>query len=240
MRGAKRATGPVCGLPAVSCTPGTTGPQPRSSGPQPTTPGESGKWPPRSSRVTGLTTLSTRWSASGTIRCQGSDRQPGKQSRRSRLPDELRDRAAPLIRLPVCVGVAVLRYRLYEIDRIVSRTLAYAIVTGLLIGVYGGLVLLATRVLSFHTPVAVAASTLAAAALFNPLRRRVQLRVDRRFNRAQYDADQNRWRTPAPGRRPENRTAGASAWAGPRAGGGRDPPGPTASWAASGRTRPGG
>jgi hypothetical protein len=95
-----------------------------------------------------------------------------------------------ILALPVCVGVAVLRYRLYDIDRIVSRTLAYAIVTGLLIGVYAGLVLLATRVLSFHTPVAVAASTLAAAALFSPLRRRVQRRVDRRFNRARYDADQ--------------------------------------------------
>ena len=95
-----------------------------------------------------------------------------------------------ILALPVCVGVAVLRYRLYDIDRIVSRTLAYAIVTGLLIGVYAGLVLLATRVLSFHTPVAVAASTLAAAALFNPLRRWVQRRVDRRFNRARYDADQ--------------------------------------------------
>ena len=95
-----------------------------------------------------------------------------------------------ILALPVCVGVAVLRYRLYDIDRILSRTLAYAIVTGLLIGVYAGLVLLATRVLSFHTPVAVAASTLAAAALFSPLRRRVQRRVDRRFNRARYDADQ--------------------------------------------------
>ena len=62
---------------------------------------------------------------------------------------------------------------LYDIDRIISRTLAYAVVTGILIGLYAGLVLLATRVLSFHTPVAVAASTLAAAALFNPLRRRV-------------------------------------------------------------------
>jgi hypothetical protein len=92
--------------------------------------------------------------------------------------------------LAVCVGMAILRYRLYDIDRIISRTLAYAIVTGLLIGVYAGLVLLATRVLSFHTPVAVAASTLAAAALFNPLRRRVQRAVDRRFNRARYDADQ--------------------------------------------------
>jgi hypothetical protein len=92
--------------------------------------------------------------------------------------------------LPVSMGVAILRYRLYDIDRIISRTLAYAIVTGLLIGLYGGLVLLATQVLSFHTPVAVAVSTLTAAALFNPLRRRVQRAVDRRFNRTRYDSDQ--------------------------------------------------
>jgi len=94
-----------------------------------------------------------------------------------------------LAALPVSIGVAILKYRLYDIDRIISRTLAYAIVTGLLVGLYAGLVLLATRVLSFHTPVAVAAATLAAAALFNPLRRRVQKAVDRRFNRARYDAD---------------------------------------------------
>jgi hypothetical protein len=94
----------------------------------------------------------------------------------------------PLI--PAAVGVAILKYRLYDIDRLISRTLAYAIVTGLLVGAYAGLVLLATRVLSVHTPVAVAAATLAAAALFNPLRRRVQRVVDRRFNRVRYDADQ--------------------------------------------------
>jgi hypothetical protein len=91
--------------------------------------------------------------------------------------------------LPAGVGVAVLRYRLYDIDRIISRTLAYAIVTALLIGVYAGVVLLTTGVLSFSSPVAVAASTLAAVALVNPVRRRVQQLVDRRFNRARYDAD---------------------------------------------------
>src|SRR5580693_823257 len=91
--------------------------------------------------------------------------------------------------LPVSIGVAILKYRLYEIDRIISRTLAYAIVTGLLVGLYAGLVLLATEVLQFSSPVAVAASTLVAAALFSPVRRRVQRVVDRRFNRARYDAD---------------------------------------------------
>jgi len=97
---------------------------------------------------------------------------------------------AGLLAFSLCVGLAVLRYRLFDIDRVISRTLAYAIVTGLLVGVYAGIVLLATGVLRFHhSTVAVAAATLAAAALFNPLRRRVQTMVDRRFNRARYDAD---------------------------------------------------
>ena len=96
---------------------------------------------------------------------------------------------AGLAALPVGIGVGILRYRLYDIDHIISRTLAYALVTGVLAGVYAGLVLLATKVLTVHTPVAVAVATLAAAALFNPLRRRVQNIVDRRFNRARYDAD---------------------------------------------------
>ena len=91
--------------------------------------------------------------------------------------------------MAVAIGVAVLRYRLYDIDRVISRTVAYTIITGLLAGVYAGLVLLATQVLGLHTPVAVAAATLAAAALFSPVRRRVQRMVDRRFNRTRYDAD---------------------------------------------------
>jgi hypothetical protein len=98
--------------------------------------------------------------------------------------------AAAFLALPASIAVAVLKYRLYDIDRIISRTLAYAIVTGLLIGVYAGLVLLATQVLGHGAPpVVVAGATLVAAALFYPLRRRVQRAVDRRFNRARYDAD---------------------------------------------------
>jgi hypothetical protein len=91
--------------------------------------------------------------------------------------------------IPVCMGVAILRYRLFDIDRLISRTLGYAIVTGLLVGAYTGIVLLTTEVFRVHVPVAVAGSTLAVAALFNPLRHRVQHAVDRRFNRARYDAD---------------------------------------------------
>ena len=66
--------------------------------------------------------------------------------------------------VPLAIAVAVLRYRLYDIDRVISRTVAYTIVTGLLIGIYAGLVLLATGVLGLHSSVAVAAATLTAAA----------------------------------------------------------------------------
>jgi hypothetical protein len=111
----------------------------------------------------------------------------GTSNASSNLQNALVSGAVALV--PVAIGIAVLRYRLYDIDRVISRTVAYAIVTGLLVGVYAGLVLLATQVLGLHTPVAVAAATLAAAALFNPVRRRVQHRVDRRFNRAGYDAE---------------------------------------------------
>ena len=91
--------------------------------------------------------------------------------------------------LPFCVGVAVLKYRLYSIDRIISRVLSYAVISAVLAGVFAGVVLLAAQVLSFHTTVGVAVATLAAAALFNPLRRRVQRAVDRRFNRSRYNAE---------------------------------------------------
>ena len=92
----------------------------------------------------------------------------------------------PLI--PAAVGIAIFKYRLYDIDQLISRTLSYLVVTGLLIGVYAGLVILA-GVLGFSTPPAVAIATLAAAALFSPLRRRVQRAVDKRFNRVRYDAE---------------------------------------------------
>ena len=91
--------------------------------------------------------------------------------------------------LPVCIILAILKYRLYDIDRLISRTLSYTLVTGILAAVYAGLVLMATEVFRFHSTVAVAASTLAVAALFSPLRRRVQHVIDRRFNRARYHAD---------------------------------------------------
>ena len=90
---------------------------------------------------------------------------------------------------PLAIGVGILRYRLYEIDRLISRTISYAILTGLLVGVFLGIILLATSVLPISSPVAVAASTLAAAALFNPLRRRIQQTVDRRFNRSRYNLE---------------------------------------------------
>ena len=85
--------------------------------------------------------------------------------------------------------MGILRYRLYEIDRLISRTLAYTIVTGLLIAAYLALAAVAHTVVPLRSPFAVALATLAAVAVFDPLRRRVQRAVDRRFNRARYDAE---------------------------------------------------
>jgi hypothetical protein len=91
--------------------------------------------------------------------------------------------------LPVCMAVAVLKYRLYELNRIISRVIAYTLITALLGGVFAGLILLATRVLPVKGSPAVAVATLVIAALFNPLRKRVQRAVDRRFTRSRYDAE---------------------------------------------------
>ena len=91
--------------------------------------------------------------------------------------------------IPVSVAFAITRYRLFDIDRIVSRTLSYSIVVALLAGAFFGLVALVTSVLPSQNAMAVAGSTLTIAALFNPLRRRVQHAVDRRFNRSGYQAE---------------------------------------------------
>ena len=94
--------------------------------------------------------------------------------------------------IPIAAGIAILRYHLWDIDRIISRTLSYAIVSGLLAAVFAGLVLGLQDVLASVTgasTLAVAASTLAVFALFAPLRRRVQRVVDRRFNRSRYNAE---------------------------------------------------
>lgn len=90
--------------------------------------------------------------------------------------------------LPVCMGVAIMRYRLYDIDRVISRTVSYAIVTGLVLATYAVIVTSVSRVLGSTSPIAVAGATLAAAAIVRPLLRKVQRVVDRRFDRARYDA----------------------------------------------------
>lgn len=92
--------------------------------------------------------------------------------------------------LPLSIAVAILRYRLYAIDRLVSRTATYAVITVALLAVYAAVVVLPGMVFGLESDLLVAAATLVAAGLFVPLRRRVQRGVDRRFNRARYDAAQ--------------------------------------------------
>ena len=92
--------------------------------------------------------------------------------------------------LPGAIAIAVLRYHLYEIDRIISRTLSYAVVTGILVVAFGSTVLVLQAALSGFTQgatLAVAASTLLAASLLQPVRQRVQSAIDRRFDRSRYD-----------------------------------------------------
>jgi hypothetical protein len=99
---------------------------------------------------------------------------------------------AGILAMPIAIGIAVLRYRLYEIDRLISRTIGWATVTGVIVAVFAGMVVGLQAVLANVTQggtLAVAASTLVAFALFQPIRRRVQTIVDRRFDRARYDGD---------------------------------------------------
>jgi peptidoglycan/LPS O-acetylase OafA/YrhL len=90
--------------------------------------------------------------------------------------------------LPLAIGAAILRYRLYDIDRIISRTLAYALLTVLLGLGYAAVALGLGQLLGRDSSLVVAAATLAVAGLFQPTRRRIQAVVDRRFNRRRYDA----------------------------------------------------
>ncbi len=99
---------------------------------------------------------------------------------------------ATLPLLPIGIGIAILRYRLWDIDRIVSRTVGWALTSGLIGVLFAGLIVALPALLApltSESSLAIAASTLAVAALFQPVRRRIQGAVDRRFNRSRYDAE---------------------------------------------------
>jgi hypothetical protein len=90
--------------------------------------------------------------------------------------------------IPIAIGLSMHRHRLYDIDRLISRTVVYTVVVGVVALVFIGVIFVFQEVLGAEGPIGVAGSTLASAAVFNPLRRKVQERVDRRFNRSRFDA----------------------------------------------------
>jgi hypothetical protein len=98
--------------------------------------------------------------------------------------------ATAAVALPAGIAVAVLRHRLYDIDKVISRTTSYAVVTGVVVTVYVGVVALATLLLQLPNQISVAVATLTAAAAFRPVLVRTRTVVDRRFNRSRYDAEQ--------------------------------------------------
>jgi hypothetical protein len=131
-------------------------------------------------------------------RLRGAPARTGRHDPRpDRRTDPLTVRGAgvcggPALDHPGAIGLAVLKYRLYDIDRIISRTLAYALLTAVLAGLYTVVVLVLGQLfggIAKRPPSwAVAGATLAVASLFQPARRRIQAVVDRRFNRRKYDA----------------------------------------------------
>jgi hypothetical protein len=126
-----------------------------------------------------------RWVAAGAVAAVAGLLAGGVAPQRTVISSGL---YAMVLCIPLAVAVAVLRYRLWDLDRLVSRTVTYAVVTALLVVPYLVIVPAAGRLAQGSGSLAVAAATLAAAAAFAPLRRRVQGLVDRRFNRRRYDA----------------------------------------------------
>ncbi len=92
------------------------------------------------------------------------------------------------ISLPIAIGIAIFRFRLYDVDRIISRTASYALIVGSLAAVFVISVTLIQQLLPIEGQLGIVVSTLVVASLFNPLRSRIQGAVDRRFNRSRYDA----------------------------------------------------
>ena len=140
-------------------------------------------------RSRGVERLQLKWFAAAVVGLIGATIVDSLLAERAAVPAFLGNLlwSLAIVALPVAIGASILRYRLYEIDRIVSRTVTYLLVVGLLAAAYAGAFILVTRLLPTQSDLGVAAATLGVAALFNPVRRRIQTMVDRRFNRSRYN-----------------------------------------------------